>query len=368
MEVSPMHVKRLSVAAMAAVAAIGGAGEAHAATTVQKSGSLLSVTAALARTNQVTVFDVVTHVRVRDLGDLVVAGPGCVWIDPHTADCPRSGLTRGRVAVHDMNDSALTFSSLPMFLYGSDGTDTLAGGSGNDFIDGGNGPDAMFGGAGQDRVNYASKPAGVTVTLENAANDGVLNEGDNVSPTIEAVIGSPFDDRMVGSASPNVLDGRRGNDRLWGQDGADTFPSELIDGADEYNGGPGVDHVAYTQRAARVMVLLDGAPNDGDPAAAEGDNVRLDVENVTGGSRDDVLLGSTFDNRLDGALGNDHLEGRGGADTLVGGLGSDRLFGGFGNDVLDGVDGTGGNDQLDGQADVDTCTSDAGDAEANCEL
>ena len=74
---------------------------------------------------------------------------------------------------------------------------------------GGTGADAMFGDTGEDWATYSGSPAGVTVTLENAANDGVLNEGDNVSPTIENVLGSSFDDRIVGSASAQ-RDPRRG--------------------------------------------------------------------------------------------------------------------------------------------------------------
>ena len=354
-----MHVKRLALAAIAATVAVSGATDAQAVTRAQVIGTMLAVSADPARANQITAFDVGLNVRVRDLNDFVLAGPGCVPVDAHTADCLRAAIARGRFRARDMNDSVLTFSSVPMSLFGEDGADTLAGGSGDDLIDGGNGPDAIFGGAGTDRVTYGGKPAGVTVTLEGAANDGVLNEGDNVSPTIEDVTGSRFDDRVFASASPNVLDGGLGNDRLWGADGADTFPTRQIDGADEYNGGPGIDHVTYAGRPTRVIVQLDGAPNDGDPAAAEADNVRLDIEQVTGGNSDDALLGNTFDNRLDGAGGNDFLDGRTGADTLIGGIGMDRLFG---------VDGTGGNDLLDGQADIDTCTSDVGDTETNCEL
>ena len=363
-----MHAKRLAFTAIATAVAMGGAADAHAVTRARVVGTTLAVTADPARANQVTVFDAGLYVRVRDLNDIVLAGPGCVFVDAHTADCLRAGIARGNVNVRDMNDSALTFSTVPMSLRGEDGADTLAGGAGDDQLDGGTGPDALFGGAGTDRVTYAGKPAGVTVTLEGAANDGVLNEGDNVSPTIENITGSPFDDRILGSASPNVIDGGLGSDRLWGADGDDSFPTRLIDGADEYTGGTGVDHVNYASRAARVIVQLDGAPNDGDPAAAEADNVRLDVEQVTGGNSDDALLGNTFDNRLDGGPGSDFLDGRPGADTLIGGTGMDRLFGGFGNDLLEGVDGIAANDLLDGQADVDTCNSDAGDTENACEL
>src|SRR5207247_1332933 len=72
-----------------------------------------------------------------------------------------------------------------------------------------------------------------------------------------------------------------------------------------------------------VAVLLDGVANDGE--AGESDNLMADVENVTGGSGDDILSGDAGANVLDGGLGNDTLEGGPGADTLIGGSGTDTV-------------------------------------------
>jgi Ca2+-binding RTX toxin-like protein len=357
---------RLAIAVIAAAVAIGGPGEAQAWTDVQVVGTTLSVVADSGHENRISVTQAGANIRVVDFDDVVAPGPGCVFVDSHTAHCPSAAIARGRVLARDKNDWVFTFLSVPVSLYGEDGDDALRGGTGDDYLDGGTGADAMFGDSGTDRTSYAAKPAGVVVSLDGFDNDGVMNERDNVSATIEDITGSRFDDTIFGSASDNVLNGYRGNDVLWGFDGADTFPTPGLDGADTYNGGAGVDHVTYTPRQERVVVQLDGMANDGELVAAEGDNVRLDVENVTGGHDDDALFGSTFDNRLDGARGNDLIEGRGGADTLIGDLGSDRMYGGFGNDRLEGVDGTGGNDWLDGQADADTCNSDAGDTQTNC--
>ncbi len=72
------------------------------------------------------------------------------------------------------------------------------------------------------------------------------------------------------------------------------------------------------------------------------------VEDVVGGSSDDILVGDAFNNRLYGGPGsdllfggggNDRLYGQAGADALVGDHGKDRLYGGAGRDVL-----IGGND------------------------
>jgi Ca2+-binding RTX toxin-like protein len=340
------------------------ADEAHAVTHVRVIGTTLAITADPGRDNRIRLIDAGADVEVSDFNDNVVPGPGCVFVNAGTASCPRAGFARARAVSGDGNDWVLSFSSVPIQLFGGDGGDVLRGGTGDDFFDGGTGADAMYGDAGTDSVSYAAKPAGVQVTLDNTANDGVAGEGDNVNPTIENVTGSSSPDLIIGSAVDNVLGGNGGNDRLFGGDGNDTFPTPFLDGADEHNGGAGADHVDYTGRANPVVVQLDGLASDGE--GGEGDNVRLDVEDVTGGNRNDALLGSVFDNRLHGGLGDDLLDGRAGNDTLIGGGGLDRLYGGFGNDRLNGVDGAAG-DLLYGQQDFDFCTSDAGDTELACE-
>jgi Ca2+-binding RTX toxin-like protein len=81
--------------------------------------------------------------------------------------------------------------------------------------------------------------------------------------------------------------------------------------------------------------------------------------NITGTSKDDVLIGGSGDTN-DFLGGNDTLKGGNGNDLLSGGAGSDQLFGqgdddtligGSGNDSLNGGD---GNDQLFGDSNGDT--------------
>jgi hypothetical protein len=71
-----------------------------------------------------------------------------------------------------------------------------------------------------------------------------------------------------------------------------------------------------------VVVTLDGRANDGE--AYESDNVRS-VEEVLGGSGDDVLVGDADANGLFGGPGNDALAGGGGDDVLAGGPGQDGI-------------------------------------------
>ena len=67
-------------------------------------------------------------------------------------------------------------------------------------------------------------------------------------------------------------------------------------------------------------VADDGDPNIDPPdstAPGEGDNVKADVENVTGTKREDVLVGNNSRNRLDGGEAKDTLTGGSGEDALM---------------------------------------------------
>ncbi len=63
------------------------------------------------------------------------------------------------------------------------------------------------------------------------------------------------------------------------------------------------------------------------------DDLRSLIENATGGSGSDTLIGNQVDNVLNGGAGNDVLRGGLGNDTLVGGAGNDRLYGAAGADM-----------------------------------
>lgn len=93
------------------------------------------------------------------------------------------------------------------------------------------------------------------------------------------------------------------------------------------------------------------------------------IENATGGSgndrivgnlADNVLRGGNGDDTLGGNAGNDVLYGQGGEDALFGGFGNDRLIGGNDADILDGFD---GNDTLRGGSHSDTVRGEGGDDE-----
>ncbi len=202
-------------------------------------------------------------------------------------------------------------------LSGGGGNDRLLGGGGDDMLEGGAGADRLFGGAGVDTVSYAGSDEAVIVALGEGTGEGGDAEGDVIT-NIENVIGSEYDDFLIGDDSANRLSGGDGDD--WLNGGA---------GADRLNGGAGVDWVSYSwsDRGVTVSLALGTAYR----GHAAGDTI-IDIENLNGSSYADRLLGDNAANSLWGRAGDDTLEGRAGDDWLNGGAGADRLDGGAGVD------------------------------------
>jgi Ca2+-binding RTX toxin-like protein len=231
-------------------------------------------------------------------------------------------------------------------LVGGGGNDTITGLSGDDVLDGGLGTDQLIGGDGIDTADYAGRTDALIIKLDGIANDGKVGENDLIAADVENASGGNGNDKITGNGGANVLNGAGGNDSLDGGLGKDVLV-----------GGAGVDTADYSTRTVALNVSLDNVANDG--AAGEADNVRNDVENITGGSAADTLTGSAFSNVLIGNGGDDKLYGLGGNDSLTGGAGADQLFGGDGNDTLFAKDGV--KDLLDGGLGTDTAQRDAVD-------
>ena len=231
-----------------------------------------------------------------------------------------------------------------------DGNDSLDGGAGDDNLYGGGGSDVFTGGAGLDTANYSFRTAGVVVRVDALANDGEPGEGDQVRTDIETIYGGAGADLLIGGAAANLLVGLAGDDTLQGMGGNDTLDGGL--GADDLSGGAGVDLADYSSRTENLALGLGDQPDDGAPG--EGDNLRDDIEQVRGGSGNDVINGSQSADTLDGGPGNDTIYGKAGDDSLLGGAGNDLLNGGDGNDTIRGgpgddvLDGGLGTDLLDG--------------------
>jgi Ca2+-binding RTX toxin-like protein len=262
-------------------------------------------------------------------------------------------------------------------LHGMGGDDVIEAFAGNDLVSGGAGNDQLDGGTGTDTVTYANAAAGafVNLTAQIAGNDG--DGGTDVLIGFENVVGSAFNDVLLGSSVANVLDGGLGSDTLAGYAGNDI----LIGGAGAANtliGGLGDD----TYRVAAVgdtLVEAAGEGHDTIEALVNALTMRANIEDmsfigvgaftgtgndtantITGGVANDLLIGLAGDDRLVGGIGDDTLRGGVGTDTLIGGTGRDTAdystaAGGV-NVRLDKLyayaDGDGGTDSLTGMENV----------------
>lgn len=125
--------------------------------------------------------------------------------------------------------------------------------------------------------------------------------------------GNSLDNEVVGNIAANMLGGWAGNDTLKGGGGADML-----------DGGSGVDMADFSDKTLPVSVKLDSTRwVDVRIGGLREDRLR-NIESITGGVGNDVLIGDRLVNTL---LGGD------GDDTLDGGFGADRLVGGRGNDI-----------------------------------
>ena len=123
-----------------------------------------------------------------------------------------------------------TFSSIEI-VEGSFHDDTIRGTAGDNTLIGGRGADVLDGRGGTDTVSFADASEGVTVDL--GAGTGSAGEADGDSYiSIEALIGSVWDDDFTGSAADERFDGGRGDDTMRGAAGSDDYVKDLRTGED----------------------------------------------------------------------------------------------------------------------------------------
>jgi len=372
----------------------------------------------------------------------VMFGDGTVWDPATTASLRRIG-TEG----DDFLQSNFFYGGLldgrggNDQLYGGMGNDTLDGGSGNDFMVGGSGDDVYLPGSGFDSIldfggvdelrfaagvspdqvervrpdgsddlllRVAGSPDAVRIanwftdpsnqvervvfgdgTVWDAATTGSLRrigtEGDDF-------LGSNFlyggllegrggNDQLYGGMGNDTLDGGAGNDFMLGGGGDDVYLAgsgvdSIIEfgGADELRFGAGVspDQVEriHYDGSTDLVLHVAGTPDQvaianwfADPSnqverVVFGDGTVWDAATAGSlrriGTEGDDFLQSSFSagGLLEGRGGDDQLYGGMGNDTLDGGAGNDAMLGGGGDDVylpgsgLDAILDFGGNDTL----------------------
>jgi Ca2+-binding RTX toxin-like protein len=258
-----------------------------------------------------------------------------------------AGLTSAVNITGSTNDDILTGTSFDDTLNGGFGKDLLLGGDGSDILNGGGGDDTLIGGvaapggmnqllggAGSDTVSYAGQFG--TVYADLLAQVGYIGgvQTDQMS-SIENLIGGSATSTLVGNDGSNVLTGGDGNDYLYGGLGDDTLSGGGVgSGPNQLWGGGGVDTASYAGTADAVVADLRSGATIGGVLVDSYDA----VENLAGGSGDDLLIGTDTEfNVLSGGAGSDVLYGLGEDDTLIGGSaaagGVNQLWGGAGRDT-----------------------------------
>ena len=208
---------------------------------------------------------------------------------------------------------------------GSAFNDTFIGDKNNNIFIGGLGADTLNGGAGDDHgsdtASYDTAKESVNVAL--TSTPLFDNSGDakgDVFINIDNIIGSPFDDKLLGDDNLNSIDGGSGNDIIYASGGSDTI-----------NGGDGIDTVSYEIFSDPLTVRLTdikdshGKTVDGPGSVTKTSTGDIDtltnVENIVGGLGNDTFIGNILNNKLQGGGGDDTLTGGGGSDSLDGGEG-----------------------------------------------
>ena len=349
-----------------------------------------------------------------------------------------NGNGNGEASGADGNDTLYNIENVK----GSAHDDTITGDSGDNTLEGLAGDDHFYVSAGTDTIDGGSNNAnGDTIDASNSSvahtislKDGqVFGEGYSSISGIENAIGSSNKDIIVGSDGKNTLQGGINEDTIYGGAGDDFIyggtqddtlsggvGDDYIDGGSASLGGTG--DVATYSDITTGGVTVDLRIQDGTTSqntVNAGNDTLVDIENLTGTSFDDTLIGDTNDNTLLGGSGNDtfigngstgtgdFIDGEGGTDDLIsfetatqnitfdlgdsssyqstgagkikvqnvenlkGGTGDDTLYGSsqenklYGHDGDDFLDGKAGDDTLYGELGDDTLTGGAGDDTLN---
>ena len=176
-------------------------------------------------------------------------------------------------------------------LIGGAGNDELIGEHGSDTVRGGDGDDLVWiwtadlehdsidGGAGADTVNFNRLVhfSGVVIDLGagTVTGGGQAGAGSASLTNVENILATQHEDRIVGSAAGNVLDGYDANDTLEGLGGDDTLygsysddllmggvGNDVLDGGyetDTLTGGAGADDFAFTIWPQEADAITDFA-------------------------------------------------------------------------------------------------------------
>jgi serralysin len=140
-------------------------------------------------------------------------------------------------------------------------------------------------------------------------------------------VGQPAPGGGVGGSANRIYE------TVWDGNGVDTYDLSNYTTNLTINLNPGASSVFST---AQLAYLGNGHYASGNVYNAylyNGD-ARSYIDNATGGSGNDTIIGNAIANVLKGGAGNDTITGGGGNDTIIGGSGTDALTGGDGADTF----------------------------------
>ncbi|MEA2274996.1 MAG: hypothetical protein QOI98_3704 [Solirubrobacteraceae bacterium] len=318
----------LAIALPLVAAAPAGAAVVSVKDTRATSTSDLTFKAARGEVNRVRFEVKAKRVTVTDAGARLQAGRGCTAAGAHQVVCKTrldefysynvslgdgddraTFLQRGggELAIPDVTagrgDDVVRAGSLKRygFLTGGPGDDRITGTTDSDTIRGGAGRDILIGlkgsdqfvtdpsgaagdddevrgGPGADEVSYSGRTRPISIDLRRSSPQGSAGEKD-VFHSVESAVGTVRDDKLLGNAAENDLQGIGGrdviegygrDDRVWSAGGKrkDTAP-------DTMSGGAGAD-----------IVLSEGG---GTAAGGPGDDEFQGSGTLDGGQGDDVF-------------------------------------------------------------------------------
>jgi Ca2+-binding RTX toxin-like protein len=281
-----------------------------------------------------------------------------------------------------LNGSAETddVTNQAVLVYGGVGNDTLKGGLGNDTLDGGegndffqtsaattDGGDIYIGSAGTDTVDYSGRTDAVAVSVAPSYSNGWA-EGVNLF-NFTATTGTTLDYTIGAATGAFTFSATRTTPTTILSDLNGAFGSAAVASLNERgelvivkNSTLGLLSIrggdsglfGGTTRSNDGVAQLATDPDDGIPG--EADDVRADVENITGGAGNDTLYGGTRGDTIGGGAGADIIGGgpagtscTDDVDVLNGGDGDDIFVMGRITNCGDAIDGGNGRDVADYQ-------------------
>lgn len=171
--------------------------------------------------------------------------------------------------------------------------------------------DVIEGGGGLNVVDYSVADAGIDADLQRGT---IVGEGTDEVNSIQVVVGTEFDDTLLGDQRDNAFRPFLGNDTVDGRQGTDVA----------------VFTTAPRNEGITVNLPTGAATGEGIDNLSAIENIwgSFGPDDITADSGDNVVFAFRGADRLSGGDGDDILNAGKGPDTIDGGAGQDRCTGG----------------------------------------